>query len=150
MLKINKNEFINEESIECICEYNSKPLTEIAVKARREGKASEFRGRNGLKSFIMMDDGYLFLCPLRPGTYIERTTKEEYLVVSLRCYLKKKLIREISIKLSARQRRDLKDKKEKKEYINLAKDKSVTHYIFMKSGHIYGTHLIKEDFEEIC
>ena len=146
MLKINKSEFIKESDIECVCDYGSKPLQQIAKRSREMGKFREMMGRNGLKSMIILEDGYLFLCPYKPDTYIGKCREEDFLAVSTRCYIRKAMIREICTKLNTGQQRELKEKKGNGEYVNLTYGKSTSHYLFMKAGRIYGIHMAGNGF----
>lgn len=145
MLKISKNEFINEDMIECISIYESKPLQDQAKKARDENRIRELKGRYGIKSFVMMEDGYLFLCPNFPDIYLKRMSAEQYLIIDpIRYYLKKNMIREITSKPNSKQRTEIAGKKKDGQYINLAKNRPVRYYVFMKSGRIYGIALMKD------
>ena len=144
MLKITKDEYLNDEKIECIAIYGSVPLQ---VQVRMAKEREQYRGfvkKGGLKSVIFLDDGFIFHCPYMPNTYLSRMNEEDYMLADpLRYLLKKKKIRDISTNLTALQRRLLKEAKKNGSFINLARSKAVKYYVFMESGRIYGLHTIK-------
>ena len=53
------------------------------------------------------------------------------------------MIKEISCKLNAAQRKEVMEKKENGLYILLTRGKKTKFYIFMKSGRIYGVNSLK-------
>lgn len=144
MMKINKDELLNEKLIECICFYDSKPLNRLVRTARNEDRCREFRGKFGIKSMMILTDGGIFLCPYLPSTYYERGSKELYLQVHTDIYLRNDEIREIVSKLNTQQHREVGMAKKNESYINLCGRKKVSYYVFMNSGRIYGVAGIKE------
>lgn len=146
MLKITKSEVVNDDMIECVCEYGNAPLRAIAGRARKEGKFREFRSRYGIKTLAMMDDGFVVLAPFRANTYVERLDQDKFLVADPNRYaFRKSAIREIASKLNAQQRRDVKDAKANGTFVNLVGNKPAKYYVFAVSGRIYAIRYMKED-----
>ena len=108
MLRINKNTLINDSKIECICEYGFKPLIRYVKENDKSGKVRKIKGSYGYNSLIIMEDGYVFLCPNKPSVYLKRQDPELYIILSpKRHVLKKAMIREITTKPNAGQHRDI-------------------------------------------
>lgn len=144
MLKITKYEYLNEEISECICVYESKPLKRFAKQAKTKCLYREFRGRNGIKSIIILNDGGVFLCPYLPNTYYERTEKNDYIQVNQEIYLRKDMIREVTLKPNQQQKEEIRNAKQSGHYVNLCKKRAVGYYVYMRSGRIYGVTNIKD------
>lgn len=144
MLTIKKDELINEDMVESICMYNSEPLTKLAGAARKNGNIREFRGRYGYKSMVIMEDGYLFLCPNNPAIYFARAREEDYLFLDPKRYaVRKKLVREVTTRPNKGQHQDIVKAKKEGRYINLARGKKTKCYVFMVTGRIYGAASIR-------
>lgn len=150
MIKITKDQIINEDMIESICEYNSEALRRQAKIARENNCLREFQSGKGYKTIIIFEDNVKMLAPLYPDRYMNRIAdKDSFLIADPKRYmLRKDYIREICTKPNEQQKRDIKNAKDANNYINLTKGKKVQYYIFMKTGKIYGLHLIKEDLFE--
>lgn len=145
MLKVRKNEYINEGQIECICSYTSEPVYRLVRIGRKNESIRELRGKFGYKSLIIMNDGYLFLCPNNPDVYFSKLDLSEYLVIdSKRILIKKDRIREISTKPNVGQHKEIVKAKAESRYINLSGNKKIRYYIFTTSGRIYGVNLIRK------
>ena len=145
MLKITKDEYVNEDRIECIAIYGSRPLKATARKAREGGHFRGFIRKTGFKTIILLDDGCVFLCPYMPNTYLQRGDRGKYILADkLRYILNRSKIREVSASLTTAQRKSLKEAKEGGMFVNLAGNRKATHYVFMVSGRIYGLHGFKE------
>lgn len=86
MLKVRKDQLINEDKIESICLYGSEPLVRIVQIARANNVIHSFIGNHGYKSLIVMDDGFLFLCPNYPEIYFSRLDLTDYLIVDAKKY----------------------------------------------------------------
>lgn len=143
MLKVNKNTFINEDKIECICEYGSKPLVQHAMENEKEGKLRKIKGRYGYNSLIVMDDGYLFICQNHPEVYFKRMDMSNYVMLSAKKQvIKKSMVREIVTKTNAGQRRDIAKAKKEGRYYNLSGNKKTFYYIFTVNKHIYGANTL--------
>ena len=151
MLRINTRVLIDDKKIECIISYDSEPLYKIARESRKKKNIREIRGRYGFKSMIVLEDGYVFLCPLNPDTYQngKGISSDDYFIIDpKRYYIRRNCIREIvEGKLNKQQKREVKESKDNGTYINLAKNKKVKYYIFTYSGHIYGVNIIKRKEE---
>ena len=143
MFKINSNEMIREESIECILSYDVKCLKNIGKKMKENGNCRIFRGRNGTKSFIMLNIGYAILAPFKPDTYFERCNKDDFIMLSSKFYLRKNEIREITTSPNTQQREEIKQAKLNNTYFNLSGKKVTRYYIFTISGRIYGFNNVK-------
>lgn len=144
MLKINKYEMINEDKIECFCLYNTKPVKAIVRKARQDGRCREVRNRYGFKSVAVMDDGYLIICPNYPEVYAERVDKERYIIVDpKRLIVSRNFVREVTRRPNTQQRREIIEKRETGEYVNLAGEGKTNYYIFTTTGRIYGVRFFK-------
>lgn len=145
MLKITRSELLNEDMIECVSEYGNSPLRTIAGKARKSGNFREFRNRYGVKTIIIMDDGFVVLAPLRMDTYAERMEKEKFLMADPNRYvIRKSLIREIATKPNAQQRRAIKEAKENGKFVNLIGGKPAKYYVFTTTGRVYALRYLKE------
>ncbi len=144
MIKISKNDYINETLVEAVCTYHkSKPLVRLASESLSHNTGRMIRGRYGCKSLFVMNDGYVFLCPYTPETYMTKLDASEYLQIERKkYYIKTCMIREICTKLSIGQRRDVIKAKKNGSYINLSGNKKVKNYIFTTSGRIYGAQYI--------
>lgn len=147
MIKITKNEIINELLIEGLCEYNSEALRRQAKIARDENNLREFHVGKGYKSIIFFEDNMKILAPLYPDTYMKRIgDKDIFLVADPKRYMiNKSMIKEICIKPNEQQKRDIRTAKQNNMFINLTKGKKTNYYLFMRSGRIYGLHLMKEN-----
>ena len=144
MLKIIKNEMINEKMIESILEYKTSPLKALVKFAENNKILRRFRGKHGSKSLIVLEDGTMFLCPFYPETYISKLPEGEYLESdSKRFFIRSSMIKEISFSPILSQRNDIKEAKSKKMYYNLSRRKKIKCYLFMKSGRIYGINSYK-------
>ena len=151
MLKINKNEYINHNKIECIAEYRSEPLRRLVREAKEKKMFQGIEGKAGYKTIIFLDDGFIFLCPLLPGTYLSKMDKEEFIEADPKRYLlKKEQIRDISSKLTASQRKRLQKAKQDNKFVNLSRNNKTGYYIFMSSGRVYGVHNIKLFEKKYC
>ena len=53
MLKVRKDQLINEDKIESICLYGSEPLVRIVQIARANNVIHSFIGNHGYKSLIV-------------------------------------------------------------------------------------------------
>lgn len=139
MLRINKNVIINDDKIEGICEYGSKALVKIVKESEKEGKLRKIKGSYGYNSLIIMEDGYLFLCPNNPAVYYKRQEMEKYISVSPKKYaIKQSMVREITTKPNAGQHREIVKAKSEGRFFNLAGNKKTYYYIFTINNHIYG------------
>ena len=148
MLKINKNVMINEDNIECICFYGNKPLRKIVHDSKVAGNIRQIRGRYGFKSIIFMKDGYIFLCPNNPETYLSRLEENDYYVLDpKKCIVKKDCVREIVIKPNTGQHLEIIRSKKEKCYVNIAGKNKIKYYIFTVSGRIYGLNVVKRASE---
>lgn len=143
MLKIAKNEFINDSKIEAICTYGAMPLVRLASEAGKKNMVRRFQGRYGIKSLFIMDDGYVFLATYTPETYMSRIDKSLFFQIEgKKFYIRTDLVREICTRLSAGQRRDVQKAKENGMYFNLSGKKKVKYYMFTITGHVYGVQQI--------
>lgn len=148
MLKIGKNELINEDMIESFSIYGNKPSMDLAKDADINGKMRKIRGRYGIKTLIMMNDGYIFLCPFLPDTHMKKLNKDDYMVIDpKRYYIRKSLIREITTKPNTGQHEEILRAKQEMRYVNFAKRQTVKYYIFTVTNRIYGVHSIAEKEE---
>lgn len=139
MLRINKNTLINDSKIECICEYGFKPLIRYVKENDKSGKVRKIKGSYGYNSLIIMEDGYVFLCPNKPSVYLKRQDPELYITLSpKRHVLKKAMIREITTKPNAGQHRDIMKAKAEGKFFDLSGNKKTFYYIFTVNDHIYG------------
>ena len=147
MLKISKNEMINEDMVECISVYDSNPLNIIASDARKNGSFREFRGKYGVKTVFIMTDGFVILAPNNTKLYYDRIDKDKFLIADPNRYMiNKSVIREISTKPNAQQKRKIKEAKKSGDFVNLSSNKTAKYYIFTTTGRVYSLRLIKEDF----
>lgn len=145
MLKVKKDQLINDEKIESICLYGSEPLIRIVQIARSNNTIHSFIGSRGYKSLIVMDDGFLFLCPNYPDTYFSRLNLSDYLIVDAKKYaIRKSCIREISSNPSRSQHLDIVRAKNEKRFYNLSGHKKTKYYIFTVGGRIYGVPYIRK------
>ena len=136
MLKVRKDQLINEDKIESICLYGSEPLVRIVQIAR---------ANNVIHSFI----GFLFLCPNYPEIYFSRLDLTDYLIVDAKKYaIRKSCIREISSNPSKSQHQDIIKAKNEKRFYNLSGHKKTKYYIFTVSGRIYGVPYIRKLSQE--
>lgn len=143
MLKVSRSETINDLHIEAIGPYGSRPLTRIAINARAQGKERRIYSSYGLKAIAIMDDGYVFLCPKHPHTYLAKLDPGDWLIAEKNRYLIKKcMVREVSSKLTSRQRRDVTEAKKNGMYVNFSRNKRVKYYVFTVNGRIYGVQNI--------
>ena len=146
MLKISKGEYINEDDIECVSEYVSKPVIKFAKDAKEKGMEREFRNTYGLNTIIIMQDGKVFLCPNKFELYKGRMNEQEFIITDpKRCMIRRKYVVEITSKPNHGQNRDIQKAKEEGMYLNLASNKPTRWRFFMKSGRIYGVHTMKAD-----
>ena len=149
MLKVRKDQLINEDKIESICLYGSEPLVRIVQIARANNVIHSFIGNHGYKSLIAMDDGFLFLCPNYPEIYFSRLDLTDYLIVDAKKYaIRKSCIREISSNPSKSQHQDIIKAKNEKRFYNLSGHKKTKYYIFTVSGRIYGVPYIRKLSQE--
>lgn len=149
MLKIDIGRFIEESDVECICEYVSKPVKALAHEQDKKGMADFLRGkRRGFRSLIITEEGYVYVCHLLPQTYFKRCKAQEgFHEISKNYYIRKSSVRQVISGLTRKNRRELEEAKTKGLYVNLARNKNVTHYIFTKNGRIYGVHCNVNIFE---
>ena len=136
--------------IECICEYNHASLRRIASKARGEGNFRQIMGSYGIKSMIVMKDGFIMLTPLRTNVYYDKLKdKSKYLEVdSKRMVIAKDIIREITMKPNRGQKRDIVKARAEERYFNRCNYKKRRRYcIFTTTGRVYAVPLIREDLE---
>ena len=144
MLKIQKNQLINDDLIECISVYNSDPLSTIAKKAKKNQTLREIRGRFGYNSILLLKDGYVFLCPNYPEVYFSKLDMDQYVLIDPKRYaIKKDIIREITAKPNKGQHEEIVAAKKEERYINLARNKEVRYYIFTTTNRIYGINIIR-------
>ena len=54
MLRVNRNTLINDDKIECICEYGSKPLVKLARDNEKENRLRKIKGGYGYNCLIVM------------------------------------------------------------------------------------------------
>lgn len=149
MIKLNKFSYIEECDVEIFCDYfSSKPLQLLVKEKKESNMIRELKGRYGYKTLVIQDDGYVYLAPYEPTTYIKRCQLDEFYIFGPGCYIRKNAIREITTKLNSFHRRDIKTAKTGKMFVNLTKGRSATHYIFMKTGRIYALHIRGELFGE--
>ncbi len=155
MLKLNKNECIPEESIEAVCSYSrySSPVRRLMQNAREQNIFDDARLGRKAKTLIIDGDGRLFLCNLNPDTYLKRMENggrniELICVDPKRLFFQRNLMIKAISRPSAGHRREIKKAKEENRFVNLTMGKKTTHYIFMKSGYVYGIHSAK-DFSEM-
>ena len=131
MLKVRKDQLINEDKIESICLYGSEPLVRIVQIARANNVIHSFIGNHGYKSLIVMDDGFLFLCPNYPEIYFSRLDLTDYLIVDAKKYaIRKSCIREISSNPSKSQHQDIIKAKNEKRFYNLSGHKKTKYYFY--------------------
>jgi hypothetical protein len=143
MLRINKNTLINDEKIECICEYGSKALIKLVKEGEKNGNIRKLKGRYGYNSFIILDDGYMILCSNNPAVYFKRQNMDRYIVISPKRHaIKQSMVREITSKPNAGQHRDIMKAKGDGRFINLSGSKKTYYYIFTINNHIYGTNTL--------
>lgn len=145
MLKINKDEMINDSMIEGVFTYGSSCLKIKAKEAGLEDKYRAISGRYGLNTMFLLTDGFLVTATLKPDTYMERIPgyKEEFLSIDYnRFFLRKSLIREIVKKPNSAQRRQIKEAKAEKRYFNLCGANAAKYYLFLTTGRIYGVRSI--------
>lgn len=137
MLKLNARTIINDNKIESISEYSSK--SQIRMIRDSENKR-KIKGSYGYKSLIVMNDGYLFLCPNTPQVYFNRLNMEEYVIISPKRYaIRKDMIREIASKTNVSQKNDIRKSKEENRFYDLSSNKKTAYYIFTINNHIYAT-----------
>lgn len=145
MLKIGKYEIINDGLIESFCIYEGKPLSKLVKNASEKNSLRRITGRYGFKTFIMMRDGYIYLCPFLPDTYLKKIDSNDYLIIdSKRYFIKKEFVREITSKPNAKQSKEIKQAKLDKMYVNLTKHRVTRYHIFTTTGRIYGVHALEK------
>lgn len=146
MLKINKDEYLNEDMIECVAEYGSKPIVRHAMRAKAEGREREFRNSYGLNTVIVLSDGTVCLCPNKFETYMGRLDADRFVVADPKRFaVAKAFVKEATTSPNLGQRRDVAKAKEEGRYLNFARGKSVKWTFFTVTGRIYGTHAMKAD-----
>lgn len=144
MLKINKNEMINEDMIEAVTFYGSSPLKRFAGSAQDPETVRRLKGRYGLKSMVVMQDGFVFLCPFNANIYLARLPADDYILLDpKKGALRASMVREVTTKLTAEQRREIIKKKQERLYIDLTCGKKTKYYFFMASGRVYGTNIFR-------
>lgn len=149
MLKIGKNEFINDSFIEAVCTYSTIPLVRLAANADKINMLRRVKGRYGTNSMFIMNDGYVFLSTYYPETYMSHIDKSLFFQIDGKKYfIRKSAVREICTKLYARQKRDLKKAKESGMYVNLSGRKKIKYYLFTLTGRVYGVQQIVNGPEE--
>lgn len=143
MLKINVNTMVNDEKIECICCYGSKSLIKLVKEGGKNEKIRKIKGSYGYNSLIVMEDGYLVLCPNNPAVYLKRLDMDSYVAVSPKKHvIKKSAIREITSKPNISQHRDIMKAKSEGRFFNLAGNKKTYYYIFTVNNHVYGSNTL--------
>ena len=143
MLRVNRNTLINDDKIECICEYGSKPLVKLARDNEKENRLRKIKGGYGYNSLIVMDDGYLYICQNHPEVYFKRMDMDAYIMISAKRHaVKKSMVREIVTKTNAGQRRDISKAKKEGRFFNLSGNKKTFYYIFTINEHFYGTNTL--------
>lgn len=139
MLKIDKNQMLNDEYIECICMYETKPIENFVKRAKEEKRCSLFRGPYGFKSLIILRNNECVVCPFSTDVYLKKLDESRYYVSRGKKYIiSKKGVKIISKRLSESQQNVLAEAKKNGLYINLSSNKKVKYYFFMDNGHIYG------------
>lgn len=144
LFKVTKHQMINASQIELLCSYDTDSLKKQTSIADKENRLLRILGRYGYRSFLMLADGYVYLCPYMTETYSEKINKNDYLIIDpKRIYIKKSIIRIITSKPNAGQHKEISETKKNHQFINLTKGKKTRYYIFTTTGRIYGIHLIK-------
>ena len=146
MLKITRSEIMNDDLIECLSAYDNSPLRTIAGKARKNGNFREFRSRYGVKTIVIMDDGFVVLAPLRADTYAERLDRDKFIIADPNRYaFRRSAVREVTSKPNAQQRRAIREAKENGTFVNLVGNKAAKYWIFTVTGRIYAVRFMKEN-----
>ena len=144
MLRVSYSDQLNDEYIEAICIYGSDPLVRFASKARHEDRLRTLKGKYGLRTLIVMEEGRHFLCPFLPKTYMSKLDDREFFIIDPNRYMIiKKDVLEITSRLNTEQRREVQKEKETGKFISLSRKQATTQYLFMKSGRIYGIHTVR-------
>lgn len=142
-IKISKYVAVHKEDIECVCPYKPGPAAGFAKSAKARGCYSHSHQKRIL-SLIVTVDGQVYTGPSLPKTYIAKLDAGNFLRTGNGAYIRDSCIREQVFQLNQHYRRELKDKKTKGEYLNLAGRKTIHIYTIMKSGYIYGCRSLKE------
>lgn len=150
MLKLNKYENLNEDMIECISMYHSKPLREAASSAGKEGRCWRVNMGREIKTIIILGDGSIYLCPLNPDTYLSRVDGTNYIVADpKRIILRRNMVVNITTHPTRAQHKAIMDKRTEGKFYDLTRGKKTNYYVFTINGHIYGLPRIRENLSDI-
>lgn len=134
-LRISPSVSVPKADVECLCFYDSRPVTSFFSKAKQTGNG--YKTDTGAKSVIVTKNREAFLSPYMVKTYIDKLDEADFIKVDPRCYILESEVKQIVTKLN-RQYLDLvREKKEKNLFLNVARGKKASVWVLTKSGMIY-------------
>ena len=137
--------------IEGVFEYHSRPVIDLARRAKAEGRCVDITARRKILSVVCLSDGTVYLCPNRASTYVRDMAKNGITFVSIgsHAYLREDVIKEITCvfdrttgkRIKSRvQLRRITRAKEQNMFISLTYGKRTEHYFITTTGRMYGAY----------
>lgn len=142
-LKLSKYISVPKESVECVCPYGKDPMIQFVKAATKRDCYYRVHPRKAL-SLIITTDGRVYTGGSLTKTYIAKLGPENFLKTTNGAYIRESNIQQMIHLFNKRLRRELKEKKESENYLNLASPKRVVVYVNMKSGYMYGCRPLKD------
>lgn len=139
-LRISPSVSVPKSDVECICFYDSRPVSAFFARAKNEG--SGFRTDTGAKTVIITKNREIFLSPYQVKTYIEKLDEGDFIRTDSRCYILESEVKQIITRLNKQYSDLIREKKKDGLFLNVARGKKVTAWILTKSGMLYACRKI--------
>lgn len=139
-LRISPSVSVPKADVECICFYDSRPVTAFFSKAKQAGNG--FKTDTGAKSVIFTRNRETFLSPYMVKTYIDKLDESDFIKVDSRCYILESEVKQIITKLNRQYLDLIRGKREKNLFLNVTRGKKASVWVLTKSGMIYACRKI--------
>lgn len=139
-LRISPSVSVPKTDVECVCFYDSRPVSGFFSRAKEDGKG--FKTDTGAKSIIITKNGDTFLSPYLVKTYIDKLNEGDFIKTDSRCCILESEVKQIITRLNRQYSDLIKEKKKNNLFLNVARGKKVTVWVLTKSGMVYACRKI--------